>query len=119
MITAENDKTVYFDVDDTLLSWDTVNGDEKAVRITDESGEVFYLRPFLKHIENLKMHSLRGHFIIVWSAGGYAWAREAVRVLDLEKYVDLVVAKPAWVYDDLPANEIIPEANRRYYPDGA
>ncbi len=117
MIVAENDKTVYFDVDDTLLSWDAVNGDPSGIPITDAMGDVSYLKPFKKHIENLKMHSLRGHFVVVWSAGGYEWAASAVKALALENYVDLVIAKPCWAYDDLPSAEIIPESSRRYYPE--
>jgi hypothetical protein len=43
----------------------------------------------------------------VWSAGGHEWAEKAVRMLGIEEYVDVVMSKPAWWIDDLPANKIL------------
>lgn len=118
-------QTTYFDVDDTLVMWKASPEElaERGVEITcpistyyNEDGEQKtiegwkqLLLPHRYHIEQLKQHKLRGHTIIVWSAGGYDWAEAVVRSLGLEQYVDLVISKPIWCYDDLQPNEIIPK----------
>jgi phosphoserine phosphatase len=61
----------------------------------------------LPHIEDIKRHKARGHLVCVWSAGGSEWAEAAVKALKLEKYVDLVIAKPTWVIDDLEPNQFL------------
>jgi phosphoserine phosphatase len=66
------------------------------------------------HIESIRKHKLRGHTVVVWSAGGAQWAERVVRELDLVPYVDACLAKPTWHYDDLPANEIL---GKRVYLD--
>ena len=68
------------------------------------------VKPHKKHVEQLKLHSMRGHTIIVWSAGGWEWAEAVVRALKLEQYVNLVIEKPMWVYDDLPSTEFMPKS---------
>lgn len=129
----------FFDVDDTLIMWSRpAHDDPDAIEITcpasrtlrgllelSEDGaltpEVPLLemvevgtwtervKPHKKHIEQLKLHKSRGHTIIVWSAGGWEWAEAAVRALKLEKFVDLVLEKPLWCYDDLQPSEFIPK----------
>jgi hypothetical protein len=44
----------------------------------------------------------------VWSRGGYEWAANAVRALDLVKYVDEVVTKPMVYFDDKHVTEWLP-----------
>jgi hypothetical protein len=68
------------------------------------------LLPHRLHIEQLRKHKMRGHTVIVWSAGGYDWAAAVVKTLGLENIVDLVISKPIWVYDDLPPNEFMPKS---------
>ncbi len=126
-------KPAYFDVDDTLITWrpseDAREEDGKdcnwLLQTLDinEEGKV-YLKtkheedafiPHRANIEQLKEHKRRGHTIIVWSAGGWRWAEQAIRMLGIEDYVDLVVEKPSFVYDDkkvqdfMPASQLIPE----------
>lgn len=133
MKVLECNQPTFFDVDDTLVKWDRAQYSDidklHAVAITcptsrqskiieQETGEeaklenakgtwTEYLIPHRKHIEQLKLHKLRGHTIIVWSAGGWEWAEAVVRALKLEQYVDLVIEKPMWYYDDLTANEFM------------
>lgn len=131
----------YFDVDDTLVMWNRPAADDPdAIEITCPTSrtERFLLemtddgnlepdtptetvsvgtwterlKPHKKHIEQLKLHKLRGHTVIVWSAGGWEWAEAVVRALKLEQYVDLVIEKPMWFYDDLMPNEFM---GKRYY----
>jgi len=132
-------QTTFFDVDDTLIMWSRpAFGDPDAIEITcpasrtqralmdltedgiltpetppSEMVEVGtwteLVKPHKKHVEQLKLHKMRGHTIIVWSAGGWEWAEVVVRALKLEKFVDLVIEKPTWVYDDLPVVEFMPK----------
>jgi hypothetical protein len=118
--------TVFCDVDDTLFMWNASaeqlekNGISVSapagVWLNSEGIEVAcpaytqLLLPHRKHIEQLKKHRIRGHTIIVWSAGGYDWAEAAVRALGLEDTVDLVISKPIWCYDDLQPNEYMPKS---------
>jgi predicted phosphatase len=104
-----SDNSVFFDVDDTLILWNPTPEQKKAngFKYQDDDG-VFTYVPHKIHIESLKNHKSRGHFVVVWSAGGYKWAEKAVKMLELEEYVDLVIAKPKWCYDDLIAEKILP-----------
>lgn len=105
---------ICFDCDDTLVMW---HKDIKDVTVLDpyDEGYEVQLTKHNKHIKLLKDHKERGYFIIVWSAGGYAWARAVVTALQLEDYVDLVIAKPLKYVDDLQAHEIL--GNRLYLED--
>jgi phosphoserine phosphatase len=131
----------YFDVDDTLIMWNLPAADDpdvieitcptsrtqRALQDMSDDGSLTpdtpnecvsvgswtqRVKPHKKHIEALKQHYLRGHTVIVWSAGGWEWAEAAVRALGLQPYVHLVIEKPTWYYDDLQANEIL---GKRYY----
>lgn len=105
----------YFDCDDTLVSWKTYPKRSKnSVEFEDpHTHECLYLEAIPQTIEAMKSHKLRGHTVIVWSAGGADWAEEVVRKLNISKYVDAVMSKPDLFYDDLPASEFMPEINRR------
>lgn len=130
---------VYFDVDDTLLLWHIAPaGDPRAIEIkvpigrqkraAEDAGWLpeeieptsrgewsEFLIPHKVHVQAVKNHHLRGQTVIVWSAGGWEWALAAVRALGLEDYVDLVLEKPRWAYDDLPPNEYMPKS--QWYKD--
>jgi phosphoserine phosphatase len=129
MIVIPCKQATFFDVDDTLVMWDATPEqlEERGVDFTcpgslvtiDECGTEGFapewkqrLLPHRVHIEQLKKHKQRGHTIIVWSAGGYDWAAAVVKALGLENYVDLVISKPSWFYDDLMPSEFM---GKRYY----
>lgn len=117
MLILKSDKVLMIDVDDTIIKWSpTLEEIEKdGILYTDDNGNNVYFVPIKGNIEQLKRHRLRSHFIVVWSAGGYEWALTAVKLLKLESYVDLVMSKPAWVLDDLPASEFMPKS--QWYKD--
>lgn len=105
MKTIRNENIITFDVDDTLVMWGK-SKHKRAKLITDPSSGLSYkLVPHRFHINLLIQHYGRGYTIIVWSAGGYAWAQEVVKELGIEKYVDLVMTKPCKYVDDLVCNE--------------
>jgi hypothetical protein len=116
MLVIRNDMTVACDVDDTLVMWSSNRSLEERIHI--EAGEISaWVWPHRKHIDQLKKHKARNHKIIVWSAGGFAWAEAVVNALELNEYVDVVMAKFQWYYDDLRSEEFMPECNRNYYSD--
>lgn len=104
MITLTNDKTVSFDVDDTLIMWPIDFGEPGEGRVQIDEG---YFVPHEKHIERLKAYNKAGWTVIVWSMGGSAWARKVVDALKLTPHVKLVMGKPLKLYDDLPLNEAL------------
>ncbi len=111
------ESTVFFDVDDTLIMWDTANyGTKEVIKIQNPhySEYVSCVLPHKGHIKILKDRKARGSFIVVWSAGGFAWAKAVVKALELEKYVDLIMTKPHAYVDDKTASEIMGE--RIYLP---
>lgn len=120
MIPKFKEPIVYFDCDDTLVSWQhygQYNPDTVAFEDPATKGHLF-LEPIYEHIDALKGHKLRGHTVIVWSAGGADWAETVVKTLGLTNHVDAVMSKPDWFYDDIPSSEFMPEINRKYYKKG-
>jgi hypothetical protein len=125
MITLLGDNTVWFDVDDTLVMWHATSEQLAAHGVEIVCPGSYFLNdvgqieqgpsftnkilPHGYHIDQLKRHKLRGHRVIVWSAGGAAWAEAAMKGLRLEEFVDLCIAKPTWLYDDKKIEEFIPK----------
>lgn len=99
-----NDMTAYCDVDDTLILWQP--GPDQLFDDPLFIGGI-PVWPHKVHIEKIKQHKVRGHFVVVWSAGGSVWAETAVKLLKLEEYVDLIICKPQWAWDDLPPEQFI------------
>lgn len=95
----ETENIVCFDVDDTLIAWN-LDPDKETIEING-----YMMNPIHEHITGIKQHKGRGHFIIVWSQGGVDWAEEVVKALGMEDVVDIVMTKPKWYYDDIPAND--------------
>jgi hypothetical protein len=114
MFVLEGSQVTYFDVDDTLIMWGPIpeGYSGRLLKIDEGLGYTLTATPHEKHVEELKQHKLRGHRIVVWSLGGWKWALIAVRALGIEKYVDVVMEKPTWIYDDLQPEQFMP---RRKY----
>jgi FMN phosphatase YigB (HAD superfamily) len=128
MIVIPGNRIVYCDVDSTILDWDSTQEDKEKngvlftcpgsmVYDPEDGSEIGFagewselLVPNWPQIEQLKKHRLRHHTVVVWSSGGYDWAETAVRTLKLEQYVDVVISKPVWLYDDLQPSEFMPKA---------
>lgn len=113
MKVIDTESTIFVDVDDTLVMWnaDIIAANyTSTVRITSpHDGSVSNLLPHRGHIKILKDRKARGSFIVVWSAGGFAWANAVVKALNLEAYVDLIMTKPHAYIDDKQASEIMGE----------
>ena len=120
-------RTIFSDVDDTLLYWDSVKESKKDIvtkpyyhdhvyfdKPGDPSIEVS-VKPIYSNIGELKKLTAQGFSIVVWSAGGEDWAEAFVKAVGLEPYVTAVVSKPQAYYDDLPCEEFM--GKRRFKPE--
>lgn len=110
MVVIQGKDFSFYDVDDTLVSWDTKTINENidnCLSFYDPEGDFYnILYPIAKTIASLRANKNAGSTIIVWSAGGTLWAESVVKTLGLEEYVDCVMKKPNRYYDDLPSNSI-------------
>jgi len=100
-------RIVMIDVDDTLVIWDWKPFDphgENLISIENPEAKCAELvMPHSRHIQLLRQFKARGHTVVVWSQGGFAWAESVVKALGIENLVDFVMDKPNWYIDDLPA----------------
>lgn len=106
VINKEN--VIFFDVDDTLVLWDhglkLPEEMNQLVEIVDpHDNKTVFLKPHKPHIKLMKNHKSRGTVIVVWSQGGYQWAKAVIETLGLTEYVDFVMSKPRAYVDDLPS----------------
>lgn len=95
-------RSVFFDVDETLVLWDWHDIDPDGKGLLNINGE--HVLPHFRHIELLKQFKARGHTVIIWSQGGHEWAEYVCKALALEEFVDIVMDKPNWYVDDLHVN---------------
>lgn len=102
----------FFDVDDTLVMWDTtlINKEPERAMLfqnPDDATNFWSLIPNYKTIRALKAHKESGGVVVVWSQGGWDWCKEVVGTLELTDYVDLIISKPKVIYDDIPASSFM------------
>lgn len=115
----KNERVAAFDTDNTLVLWNLDNkklpGCIKIKNPHDGPEKYFYLKPHKKHVEMLKAYKRAGYFIIVWSNGAAAWSKEVVEALDISSFVDLIITKPLYIFDDLPIEDAL--GQRRFFED--
>lgn len=113
MVEFKDNRTCYFDVDDTLVEWKLCSErDVDAIRI-EQDGHVFYKKCIVDHVEELKNQKMTGNTVVVWSAGGAEWAATVIKALNLEEYVDVCLTKPDFYYDDKDVQDWFPR--KRFY----
>lgn len=110
-----NERVTCYDVDETLIIHTKNDARLNNTPYIEDKriNEKFYYKPYTEHIQLLKQMKARGQFIIVWSAGGYEWARMVIEELGLQDYVDLIMTKPSAYVDDKDANDFM---ERIYLP---
>ena len=104
MFVASSEHIITFDCDDTLIMWDedfTIYKKGDVEIECPHDGHVTYHRPHKRHIGFLKKQKAKGYTVVVWSAGGTAWAEAVVKALNIQEYVDIVMSKPIKWVDDL------------------
>lgn len=113
MFVLEGSQVTMFDVDDTLIMWKWPDDGTPEQWIWLEpwnDGMQVKLAVNTEMVEQIKRHSARGHKVVVWSLGGWNWAKTVVEKLELQKYVDLVLEKPLFIYDDKRPQDFMPMA---------
>ncbi len=112
MHVIQSDNIFFFDVDESLVFWDTTSHPEDKqhiVQVPDpymrDKGCLVDMVPHFRNIDLLKRNKGQGRTVIVWSAGGSLWAESVVKTLGLEEYVDYVMSKPIAYLDDKPMEE--------------
>ncbi len=113
MYKLNSNMVAYFDCDDTLVKWELADADDPSAVKFELNDRVFYKIPIQVHIDELKNQAMTGTALVVWSAGGADWAECVVKTLGLEEYVDVILCKPARVFDDKDPSDYLPK--RRYY----
>lgn len=119
MLVLPDKNTVFFDVDGTLVLWET----DCTPELLEAEGIPFkrnvqdnlineFLVPHKVHIDLLKEFKTKGKVIVVWSQGGTEWAESVIKTLQLESFVDLVVCKPSWWVDDVHTGYFMPSSSR-------
>ena len=92
--------TIFCDVDDTLVMWSIPDNWNKDLVTVECRGHISHLAPNDHNINLLKKMAKRGHYVVVWSAGGADWAEAVVKALNLEEFVEVVTGKPTYYIDD-------------------
>lgn len=106
MITFQQGKTAFFDVDDTLALWDQPIDDTSFFfNLSDNPKYGVWLKPNDYMVRKVQIFKQAGYCVVVWSQSGPEWAEGIVRKLGLVDYVDVVIAKPLYHYDDRPCTE--------------
>lgn len=111
-----NEKTVFVDVDETLVHHkaqdlsDNFFGTDRNLLLVDDAirGGKIHVNPNHNNIRLLLEEHARGSYIVVWSRGGYAWAETVVKALGLTKKVHQVMTKPMVYIDDKDVSEWLP-----------
>lgn len=117
MIDLNNEQSIFFDCDETLIFDPRSEGFtiEKlhelgvtTVEIKDPHDGV--TRTYVvhnKHVKLLKDHKSRGFFVGVWSNNGSAYSKAVVTALGLTDFVGVTMAKPLKVVDDQKIEETL------------
>ena len=97
------EKSVYYDIDETLLLWTFEKTEENAHKAIIVDGVA--VLPNEPMIASLKRNKVRGFGIVVWTHSSASWAKKAIRLLKLDDYVDFITHKPCKYYDDMRCDE--------------
>lgn len=125
MIINKSEDTVFFDVDRTLVlpPDDPAAANNMKVEVWDPITNKFIkMAVHEPMVRLLREADRRGSHIKVWSRGGWEWASNVVKALNLVECVDEVLTKPLVYFDDLDIKEWLPyrvylEPNCNYKKD--
>lgn len=88
MQVINNQNTLAFDVDDTLIMWE---------------GASYTLNE--EHAQQIYRAKNRGQFVLVWSRSPISFIERVIKEFNLGGYIDLVMQKPEYYFDDRKADE--------------
>jgi len=94
------------DIDDTLIMWKSPKYAEPRNKLCFTFKGKYVIKYIRENtVEELKRQKESGRYVVVWSDSGADWAEAIVKALEIEDYVDLVMAKPTVYYDDKDSSE--------------
>jgi FMN phosphatase YigB (HAD superfamily) len=102
----KSERTVFFDIDGTLVHKSDPKNDAPTILIHDPySDRMVHRQKHLPHIKLLTNYIARDFTVFVWSKNGYRWAAEVLEALRLSHLPIRVLTKPCvFVDDEPPAN---------------
>lgn len=107
----KNEMITPIDVDGTLVIHDELSDipPGESVQIYDAvTKKHITMRINRPMVRLLREADSRGDFVIVWSRGGFRWASDVIKALDLVDCVDLVLSKPMAYFDDVEIEQWLP-----------
>lgn len=93
-------RTLYVDVDDTLIIHDKSLFPEETHINVACNGRVFTGVPHKKNILMLEKFYNLGYEVVVWSRTGKSWAKAVVEKLGIQDLVESYQTKPDFYLDD-------------------
>lgn len=108
MTTIKNEHVVFFDVDGTLILSSDPNNPVPGRKIAVWDAVTKKYIVMVAHEPNIRLlmeEKHRGSYVVVWSRGGYEWAANVIKALELQRYVNTVMTKPLVYFDDLPVDQ--------------
>lgn len=103
-----NEQVICVDIDDTMVVWGSdILPSHMTITIVDPTTKnLITLRVHEPHLKIVKARLDRGATLIVWSAGGYAWAKAVLEAFGLSSSPNIhVFSKPIAYIDDKKAND--------------
>lgn len=104
----KNENIEPYDVDNTLVMHQdvsTIPPGEKLLVYHTPTKKFVTVRINRPMVTLLKESFSRGFHVVVWSRGGWQWAVNVIKALDLVDHVHEVMTKPTKIFDDTPVQE--------------
>lgn len=114
MNVLKGENNVFCDVDGTLIyhvrQTSQLNVGETILNVQDplDASKNIKVGVNRNMVRLLKEEYQRGSRVIVWSRGGWQWAQNVVKALDLGKRLErdiIIMSKPLVYFDDLPVEQ--------------
>ena len=108
MYAFHNPKTLFVDVDETLIHYDIdfENCQLGILKFSNDGGNHYLPVQEIKTATSMvRKFKALGYEIYVWSQSGGDWAETVVKGLGLEDCVTACFTKPTWYLDDLVADK--------------
>lgn len=109
MLINKSENNIMVDIDGTLIEHlppDQLDKAKRIVKLFDPiSGSDITVAVNEPMVRLVMEEYHRGSCITVWSRGGWQWATDVIRSLELEPFVYEVRTKPLVYFDDVPVEE--------------
>lgn len=113
MLVKASDKTVFCDVDDTLISYPDEKENEFTRLVQDVSGDWVLVELQVNCITQIRHFEQKGYDVVLWSQQGGDWSKRIAVVFEIESLFSFFCSKPIHYIDDLDYHYWMP-AYRNY-----